>query len=134
MPITLDLPEESLRYLNNQAKHEFRTHMTTYAKVILREASLLEAARRGPSGNPSITKAMIKDAVSNDRTSSMNRRPSLGTVMIEIFSRLTTLAVGGGLFNLDKVQQDDTLFAGFVIIGLLAATLNTIEIMNRRTQ
>ena len=58
MPLQIIVPDESTRYLNQQAVHEASDRLERYADDLLSEAGRLEAAQLAAAGDPEITSSM----------------------------------------------------------------------------
>ena len=133
MPLTIDVPEDDLTYLSAAGRDELNASVQRYAEDLLKEAHRLEATRRTHTGEPEVTRTMVKDAYLLLRTQGIRRHKSWAFTFLQICSGFATLAVGG-LFDLHSLQADATLLFVFFLVLALAVGLNIVEIVTGRAQ
>lgn len=102
MPIRIEIPDDSTRHLNEQAKRELKKAVVSHGEEILREANYLEANLRSTSGQPEITSSNIKDATLIVRRNLGNRRKPIGLILIKLGASFFALATG---FVKDYINQ-----------------------------
>jgi hypothetical protein len=120
MALDLNVPEEVARHLKERAAAEYRGAVERYAADLLKEASRLEAANKGTSGDPEITSTMVKDADILLRRG--YARPPKKPLMIG--SQLVATVGGfviGLLADMDKLREASTLVMFVVILAVTIA-------------
>ncbi len=133
MTLQINIPDDQLEYLSEHAKDELNISVRAYASDLIEEASRLETASRVDNGKPEITRSMIKDAVLYLKKYTLNRKITWGYSLIQILAVISILFTGG-LFNIDKFQQDTTRLIIFLIVLTIAIVSNTAVIIIGRNQ
>jgi len=133
MPLQIEIPDEDARYLSQQAQEELVASTKKYSQELLNEANRLEAANRENGGDPEITRVMIRDAALHVQRYPPRSKRSWGFTVIQIASAITALLTGG-LFDVDKMQQDIGRLIIFLILLSLTIIFATTEIILGRTQ
>ncbi len=130
----IDIPQENIKYLSQQAKVELTTTAKEYVSNLLAEASRLEAANREHNGQPEITRVNIKDADLLLRKYPHKSNKSWGFTIIQVIASITTLLTGVLVPDTPEKLQNYAGLTFFVIVLSCALIFATIQIILGRTQ
>src|SRR5260221_14334217 len=108
MPIVVKLPDNAAKHLKAQAESAYQVALETFADDLLKEASRLEAAAKGTSGDPEITSTMVNDANILLRRAYARPRKSRIVVASQLISTVGG-AVTGLLADMEKLKNPNTL-------------------------
>jgi hypothetical protein len=125
MPVQIELPDESLTHLNQQAQEECRRAVDRYAQDLLREAGRLEATGRTAAGNPEITSSMVKDADLLMRRGYARRPKGVVMTIAQVMAPVSG-AITGLLADMQKLRDPGTLI---LFVFLLAFTITTTAVV-----
>lgn len=133
MPLNIDVIDDKLKYLSQQAQDELGRVTNLYIDDIIKEAGRLENARNSTLGDPEITAAMIKDAVISHRVLPARRRKGWGYTILQIVSVVSSLWAGS-LFSIDSFKSSTAALWSFIIVFTIAAITSILHIVLGRTE
>jgi hypothetical protein len=127
MTFDLKVPDEVTKHLKERAAAEYRGAVERYAVDLLKEASRLEAANKGTSGDPEITSTMVKDAdiLLRRGYARPSKKPLLiGAQLVATVGGFVT----GLLADMDKLRDANALVL-FVVILTLTITAAVVALV-----
>jgi hypothetical protein len=121
MPLSIGIPDQDIRYLNERAKDELHSSVERYVRDILTEAGRLEVATKTTAGNPEYTSSMIKDADVLLRKGYRRPRKKILDVGIYMIS-FGGWAFAGSLFDFQKLRDSGTVVAFTIVLIVTVAS------------
>lgn len=128
MALDLKVPDDATKHLKERAAAEYRDAVERYAGDLLKEASRLEAANKGTSGDPEITSTMVKDAdiLLRRGYARPSKKPFLiGAQLVATVGGFVT----GLLADMEKLRDATTLvwFVVLLAVTITAAVLALVK-------
>lgn len=125
MSLRIELSDQDLEYLSEDAKEELKRSTVSYAVEIMREAARIETSlRNGENDRPEITRNIIKEAVKFNKNLYRRTAGSRKAKGLQILSALSAL-ITGVLFDFDEIKTNTTLLV-FFLLSLCVAVATTV--------
>jgi hypothetical protein len=122
MPLQINLPDETVRDFNEEAKNELKNVLVHYANRIIIEANKFETNNRKTPGPPEIKRSHIKNsAIVVDRNYFIPPRPRW-LYVIKVIAMIGTVIVGY-LFTKLTEPWGPIVFAVVLVITTILLTI-----------
>lgn len=120
MPLRIDIPDQKLEFLTDEAKDELKRSITNFSDGTLKEAERIEASFRNDSNSrPEITRHLIQEAVSYQKSIYKKQGASMKYKIIQLVSALS-LFISGIIFDFEEIQKSASLLIIFFIVASIA--------------
>lgn len=123
MSLQVDIKDEQMTNMSENAQRELISQLKSFAEQIIREANLIEDGNREEGANSEITSSMVKLAVRKYRLTSKCKKVK-GLIALRIISTFSLL-VTGALIDFDGYEGHPVKLWLF-IVSLLIASVSTL--------
>lgn len=121
MPVHIELSDDEVKFLNENARQQVQVSVRKFAGELLEEASRLEAAGHTGQGDPQITSSMVSDANLLLRRGYARRKKHpmlIGAQVVALVGGFLT-----GLFaDADKLKDTGNLVTFVILLTITIAT------------
>src|SRR6185295_2059023 len=100
----IDIPDENIQYLNQQAQAVFVKSVNEFSQELLAEANRLEAVGKSVGGDPEITSSNMSDATLLVRRGYRKKKKPVSAAVIQVIAAISTL-ITGLAFDFEKIKQ-----------------------------
>lgn len=123
MALRVEIADEQMENMTEQAKDELANQLRTYAENIIKEANLIEEGNREDGANREITSSIVMQAVRKYKSNAPKKNDK-GLVVLKIVSAFSLL-ITGFLFDANG-YQDNTMKLVFFVVMLIIACVSTV--------
>lgn len=124
MPLIVEIPDESLEYLSDEAKDELKNTLFNYSSEIVKEAGRLEASTRNDNERPEITRQIIKSAVTFQKDPFRRKGKSTKFIICQIISSIFILLTGI-IYDFESFSTNSVHLIIFLIVITIAIISTT---------
>ncbi|WP_405131671.1 hypothetical protein MHB43_08040 [Paenibacillus sp. FSL H8-0317] len=120
MPLRIEIPDQKLEFLTDEAKEELKKSVTNFSDGILKEAGRIEVSIRNDSNSrPEITRHLVQEAVTYQKSIFRKNSASKKYRITQLVSALS-LFFSGIMFDFEEFQKNSTLLIFFFILASIA--------------
>ena len=127
MNFHVEIPDEEMENMSEDAKNELHEQLNIYVKSVIREVCLIEEGSREEGANREITSSMIKLAVKKYK-SNKPKKNGMGLIILKLVSWFSLL-ITGFLFDSNGYQNHFFKLILFVFMLILACVSTVLQLV-----